>query len=166
MGRRFTAARFSGAGIAVHQSMVYTAAQTFKRGAVLIFAAGGAGTVEEGGADPTPIVGVSMENAASKPGFEVGHSTFVIATTGRVSEVTVARANRQTIFSGRAVNGATDPVTPTQSHIDEVYGILKSSNDWVIDIAETVNTRIEIVDVDIDEKIFFFKFLEANLATP
>ena len=166
MGRRFTPARWAGATIPVTQSMTYTAAQTFKRGAVLIFASGGAGTVEEGSTDPTPIVGVSAEPAASKPGYEIGHSSFVTSYTGRVAEVSVWRANRQTIFSGRAVNGSTDPVTPTQSHIDEVYGILKSSNDWVIDISETSNTRIEIVDVDITELMFFFKFMEAHLATP
>lgn len=165
MPRKFQPARFGGATAAEHQSMVYTTAQTFKKGAVLVFD-GTTGRVIEGGADPTPIVGIATEHADSKPGFGVGHSSQVVATTGRVEEVTVARANRSTIFSGRMVNGATDPVTPVQADINKVYGILKAVDDWVVDQEEVTATRVEVVDIDVDSKIVLFKFMEAHLATP
>lgn len=165
MGRKFQPARFGGATAAEHQSMVHTTAQTFKKGAVLIFD-GVTGRVIEGGADPTPIVGVATEDAASKPGFGVSHDASVVARTGTVEEVTVAKATRSTVFSGRMVNGATDPVTPVQADINKVFGLLKTGNDWVVDQAETVNTRVEVVDFDTDLKLVLFKFMEAHLAQP
>ncbi len=163
MGRKIQPARFGGATAAEHQSMQYTGTPSFKKGAILIFAAG---FVAEGGADPTGIVGVSNEDAESKPGKGLSHDAAVVARTGSVSEVTVARANRNTVFSGRMVNGGTDPVTPVQADIGTAYGLLKVANDWVVDQTETVNTRLRIVDIDIDNKLVFFKFLETALATP
>lgn len=165
MGRKFQPARFAGATAPEHQSMAYTAGQVYKKGAVVIFD-GVAGTIIEGGADPTPIVGVATEDAASKPGFGVSHDASVVARTGTAAETTVAKATRTVVFSGRMVNGATDPVTPVQADINKVYGILKTGNDWVVDQADVVNTRVEIVDIDIDNKVVLFKFMEAHLAQP
>jgi hypothetical protein len=145
--------------------MVYTTGQTFKKGAVLIYD-GVTGRVIEGGADPTPIVGIATEHADSKPGFGVGHASQVVATTGRVEEVTVAKANRNTVFSGRMVNGATDPVTPVQADVNKLYGLLKTGEDWVVDQADVTNTRVEITDFDADSRIVLFKFMEAHLAAP
>jgi hypothetical protein len=160
VGRIFIPAR-GGAGVPVTQSMVMTASQTFKRGAVLIFASGGAGTVEEGSTDPTPIVGVAAEDANTKPGESLGFDDSVVARTGgSVGEISVHRANRMTIFSGRGSSN------PTLTNIDEVYGIVKSGDDWIVDLTESSNTRLEVVDIDTNENIFFFKFMEAHLATP
>ncbi len=156
MGRLFQPARFPNGEAPQVQSMAYTTGQTFKTGAVLIFTA--AGEVSEGGADPTPIVGVSLEAAGSKPGWDAANSPTVF--TGRVQEVSVAKADRSTIWSGR---GTSDPAL---TNIDEQYGIVKVGNDWIVDITDTTNLRIEIVDVDLDNKIFFFKWLEAQLAQP
>lgn len=156
-------ARFGGATAAEHQSMAYTGTPSFKKGAVLIFAAG---FIAEGGADPTGIVGVANEDAESKPGKGLSHDAAVVARTGNVSEVTVARANRSTVFSARMVNGGTDPVTPVITDIGTAYGILKSGNDWTVDQSDVVNTRVRITDIDIDNKLVFFKFLETALATP
>ena len=165
MPRIFQPARFPSGEIPQVQSMFYTTGQTFKKGAVLIYNAGGSGAVEEGGADPTPIVGVALEPAGSKPGFDAANSPTVF--TGRVQEVSVAKADAVTIWSGRGVNGATDPVIPLLTHINESYGLLKTAaGEWVIDFAETVNTRLMIIDIDVDNNIFFFKWLAAQLAQP
>jgi hypothetical protein len=116
MGRVFQPARVPGAGVAAPDivSVAYTTGQTFLKGALLVFTA--AGEVSECGADPALIAGVALEKAGSKPGYDAANSPTVV--TGRVQEVSMARANRNTVFSCRGVNGGTDPVTPLQTHIN------------------------------------------------
>lgn len=167
MARPFQPARFAGASAPENQSMPYATGQTYKKGAVLIYEAGPTGNVVEGGADPASIVGVALENADSKPGFGIGNSASIVATTGRVQETTVAKANRTTIFTGRGVNGGTDPTTPVLADIGKSYSILKTADGtWALDAADVANQRARVIDIDIDNKLFFFRFLEANLAQP
>jgi hypothetical protein len=166
MGRKFQPARLPVGEAPDVQSMQYDSAQTFKSGAVIVFEGGATGEVIEGSSDPTPIVGVALEAANSKPGYELGHASSVLQVTGRVQQVSVAKANRSTVWSGRMVNGATDPKTPALTDINVVYGVAKVGDDWVVNQAETSATRVEIVDIDIDNKIVFFKFMEAHLAQP
>lgn len=164
MGRIFKPARMNEMSPEI-QALEVTAAQTFKEGACVVDVA--AGTISECGADPAAIYGVALQAAFTNPGNAVANAAQNVFTTGgQPNRVSVAIANRRTIFSGRGVNGATDPVTPALTNIGEVYGLASASGEWVIDIAETSNTRVEIVDIDIDNKIFYFKFLEANLARP
>lgn len=167
MGRIFQPARMPmGAAAPEVQSMFYTTGQTFLKGAIVVPDAA-TGRIIEGGADPASIVGVALESPGSKPGFGVNFDATVVARTGTVQEVSVAKANRTTVFTGRMVNGGTDPVTPVQADVDTAYGLLKTgAGEWVVDQAEIVNTRVRVVDIDIDGKFVYFKFLEANLTTP
>lgn len=163
MGRTIGLARLPGATPNI-QSIRITAAQTFKKGALVIDTA--AGTISECGADPATVLGVALEDAFSKPGNTGMVNAPTIITGGQSNECSVAIADRRQIFSMRAVNGGTDPVTPLQTHIGESYGVLKVGNDWCLDIAETVATIFKVVDIDVDQKIFFGKFIEARLSLP
>jgi hypothetical protein len=165
MGRIFQPARMPvGVGAPDVVSGFYTTGQTFLKGAVLVPDAA-TGRVIEGAADPASILGVALENAGSKPGLSLNFDSLVVARTGQVQEVSYARANRITQFSGRMVNGGTDPVTPVQSDINKKYGLLKTgAGEWVVDQTETTNLSVIIVDADFDNKIVYFKFLEAVLA--
>lgn len=162
MGRRIQPARMIGTGVPSVQSVKYTTGQTFKKGALLVWQA--AGEVSEAGADPALVAGVSLEDAGSKPGWDAANSPTQV--TGRVQEVSIAMADRHTIYSMRGVNGGTDPVTPAQTDIDTVFGVAKVGNDWVLDTAEITATIFEVVDIDIDNKIFFCKFMESRIQTP
>ena len=164
MARVFTPQVRPGGGAPESVSVAYTTGQTFKKGALLAYVA--AGTVSECGADPTLVAGVALENAGSKPGYDAANSPTVF--TGRVQEVTMARANRQTIFTARFVTAAGgDPTTPTQTLINEQYGVAKDSNgQWYVDGDETTAKVVEIVDFDADLKIVYVKFLEAVLDLP
>ncbi len=163
MGRSFQPAR--GARTVPHvQSLAYTTGQTFTKGAPVIDVA--AGTISECGADPAAVRGVALEAAGSKPGYDVANSAVATVFTGRLQEVSVAIADRTTEFSGRAVNGATDPVVPLQTHIGEEYGIAKVGTDWVIDMAEVGAKVVQITDIRPEDNAFLFKFLEAVLAQP
>jgi hypothetical protein len=163
MGRSFQPAR-GAKTVPQVQSIAYTTGQTFKKGAVLIDVA--AGTVSECGADPDAVRGVALEAAGSKPGYDVANSSVATVFTGRLQEVSMALADRTTEFSGRAVNGGTDPVVPLQTHIGEEYGIAKVGDDWVIDMAETTAKVVHITDIRPEDNAFLFKFLEAVLAQP
>lgn len=163
MPRTFNLARIP-SGTPNINSLKYTAAQTFKKGALVVDTA--AGTISECGADPASVLGVAQEDAGSKPGNTGIANAPTIITGGNRDEVSVAIADRSQIFSCRGVNGGTDPVTPAVTNIGEVYGVAKVGTDWVLDLADAVNTVCEIVDIDIDNKIFFVKFREAVLALP
>ncbi len=162
MARGINIARIPGQSPNI-QSMVVTAAQTFKKGALVIDVS--AGTISECGADPSAVLGVAMEAAFTKPGNSMNFSPSYI-TGGAPTECSIAIADRRTVFSMRGVNGGTDPVTPTQTMVGESYGVAKSGDDWYLDIAETSAKVFKIVDIDIDNKIFFCKFLEAVLSLP
>jgi hypothetical protein len=168
MGRVFTPARMPAAAAPEVTTLDYATGQTFIKGAVLAYEAGPTGKVVEAGANPAAIVGVALEAPASKPGFSVNFDSTVVARTGTVTKVSIAKANRMTVFSGRLVNGGTDPVTPALTDISAQYGITKSgAGEWYVDQAKTgANARVEVVAIDVDLKLVLFKFLEANLAQP
>jgi hypothetical protein len=163
MGRRFNIARLP-SGTPNIISVRVTAAQTFKKGALLVDTA--AGTVSECGADPVRVYGVAMEDAFSKPGGTGIANSPSIITGGNNNECSVAIADRSQVFSCRGVNGGTDPVVPLQTHIGETYGVAKVGNDWVLDLAEVTVMPCEIVDIDVDNNLFLVKFREASIALP
>ena len=140
------------------------ATQTFKKGALLVYVS--AGTLSECGADPSTVNAVALEPAGSKPGWDAANSPTVI--TGRVQEASVCIIDRTMIFTGRFVTAAGgDPTTPTQTLIDEQYGVAKDANGlWYVDGDETSAKVVEIVDYDADLKLVKFKFLEAVLGQP
>ncbi len=119
MARGINIARIPGQSPNI-QSMVVTAAQTFKKGALVIDVS--AGTISECGADPSAVLGVAMEAAFTKPGNSMNFSPSYI-TGGAPTECSIAIADRRTVFSMRGVNGGTDPVTPTQTRVGESYGV-------------------------------------------
>lgn len=156
----------SSIGVPDVQYMPHTSGSTFKFGAVVIF---NTGEVEEGAANPTGIVGTSLAPAGKAPGYEAANNPVV--STGRQRKVAIARANRLTVFAAGMVNGSSTRITPLRAYVGVTYGITKYGNDWFIDISKTggANDRVRVIDID---DTFganggaFFKFLEANLATP
>lgn len=166
MGRRFQVAKH--AVQEQTQTIAYATGQTFKRGALLIDDANG--EVVECSTDPAAVLGVAGQGAGTGPGYDMANASEIVFATGRAQEVSIAMADRTSIFSGRAVNGGTDPVVPLQSHIGEQYGVAKVGDDWVIDMAETASPVLEIVDIvpalGGQSGFFLFKFLESVLARP
>lgn len=160
--RYFEPARFP-AGVAPSVlTPLYPDGQTFTFGALLVLSSG---KVIECSADPASVYGVALQPANTGPGFLPADSPTVI--TGRIQEVSVAMADRQNFFSGRMVNGATDPVTPAVTDIGVKYGVVKTSDGtWAVDQTDTTNLVVQIEDIDIPLKVVFFRFLEAVLNVP
>ncbi len=155
MARLMIPARFPGGGAPSIQSMTYKTGESIVKGSVLVF---DTGEVALDLTDPSPIVGVALEAAASKPGFEMSHESQVDVRTGRVQEVSVAIANETTIFSA---GGSSDPVA---ANVGVEYDLAVASGVWTINVASTGATRVVIVDIDTDQNIFFFKFMTTHLA--
>lgn len=167
MGRGIeTSKTYGGDSVPEVQRMQYATGQTFKKGALVVDNTDG--EIVECGADPTGVFGVALQGAGTGPGFNVANENEVTVRTGRLQEVSVAVANRRARFHGRAVNGATDPVLPLQTHIGEQYGVAKVGDDWVIDMAETTALVVEITDILPGDglNLFEFKFLEAVQTRP
>lgn len=164
MGRFFQPARIPSGGLESIQAMPYPNGQTFDLGGVVV--ANANGEVIECANNPTVVTGVALQPANTGPGFGMAGNPTMI--TGRSQVASIAIANRQTVFSGRMVNGATDPVTPTQNMIGLIFGIKKVLSDWVVDQTMTTDATscVEITDVDIDNKVVFFKFREAFISQP
>ena len=158
MGRSFNTGRFPSGEAPNILAIVATAAQVFKKGALLKQT--GAGTVSERTAVTDKVSGVALQDAFSGYGYQAANSPSII--TGQSGEVSVAIADAVTVFSCRGVNGGTDPVTPTQANIGVVYGVAKTGGgDWVLDLANTTNLVAEVVDIDVDQKIFFVRITAA-----
>jgi hypothetical protein len=158
MGRKPNVARFplAGSGAPEVQVMRYATGQTFSEFAFVV--ASSAGEITECAADPTSILGLALGGAGKGPGYDMPNSSQTTQFTGRAQEVPVAILNRNTVLSIRGISGATDPVTPTQTNIDEQYGIAKTAGgDWVLDLAETTTKSFEVVDIDTDLNIFLVK---------
>lgn len=154
--RFFSPARVTGTGVPEVQALVLATSQTFIRGALVVV--NGSGLLEECGTDPGTVKGIALAAANSAPGEDAANSPIVI--TGQNNVVSVATGNPDTIFSCRGVNGGTDPVTPALANIGVQYGAIKTGDGtWALDIADTTNDVFTVVDIDIENKIFFVKFI-------
>lgn len=144
-------------------SMAYNNGQTFKASAFVVLSSG---AVSECANSPTKITGLALEGAGTKPGYDAANSPTVV--TGRVQEVSVAVGNRNTVFALRGVSGGTDPVTPVVgTHVGNAYGVAKDANgDWYLNIADTTNKSLIVIDVDVDSKTFFCKIVDSFLSLP
>lgn len=162
MGRTFNTARFPNGEAPSILAIVPTAAQVFKRGSLVKQTA--AGTISERTAVTDKVSGVALQDAFSGYGYNVANSPTVI--TGQAGKsggsVSVAIADKSTIFSCRGVNGGTDPAIPVQANIGVSYGVLKTgAGDWVLDLANVTNLVCQVVDIDATLNIFFVKFNDA-----
>lgn len=151
----------AGTGIPDIAELVADSAAAFKAGALVVVASDG--ELEECGTDPALVKGVALAAAGKGPGFNMADQPTVTPTY-RDNKVEIVLATPTQIFVGRGVNGGTDPVTPTQTQVGESFGVIKDSDGiWAVDISDTSNTRVEIVKIDIDNKLYFFKFKTANI---
>jgi len=164
MGRSFNAARFPMGTAPNTLAIAPTAGQTFKIHALVVL--DGNGTLVECGANPAKVLGVSGNAAFIGYGLNLADTTASTIITGsgfKSQAVSVMVADRETIFSCRGINGATDPLTPTLAMKGVKYGVAKVGNDWVLNQADTTNVVVQVVDVEISNKVFFVKFLESVL---
>lgn len=147
--REFRSAKFPPGTSPKVESLVVTAGQTFIKGAVVILTTN---KIVEAGATPITAAGIALQSAFTNPGNQLPNANVLAAGSpigGRPTEISVAIADRTTIFSGRMVNGGTDPVTPAQTDVGVKYGVIKTSDGtWAIDQSNTTQLFAQIVGIE------------------
>lgn len=156
-------------------SGVFDVAETFIKGAVLgINADGEVIELSSGaGVGANSVVGVSLEDVFSKPGFNVANDNKVVWRTGTAMEVSYIDLLQEprTIFSGRLTDGAGVDVPLTQAIIGESRGLLRLANgEWTVNNADVTNDAVQIVDIVLNVgaaaagNYVLFRFLDAVIA--
>ena len=105
--------------------------------------------IEECGADPALILGIAKGSYADK---------YLWQNTAGVGRIPVSVLT-PAVKIGLCVTG-----TLAASDAGKAYGIVKNaSGNLSVDLSETVNTRVTIVEVDVTNQIAWVHFLAANL---
>jgi hypothetical protein len=116
-------------------------AETFKQGAFILLNTDG--TIEECGTDPTLILGFALDQAGSLP--ETSRAVVVVQTHG----------------DRFWMQGSSDPVL---TDVNKSYGVIKDGNGiWTVDKTDVVNTRVEVVEVDLVRNYFLVTLKVANI---
>lgn len=116
------------------------------------------------GADPLALCGIAMEAAGSKPGFDLANAAVTTVVTGRVQELAYCVLNENTVFVMRAENAGV-VTAPLQTNVGKSYGIIINGTEWRIDLTDTTNKRVTVVDWDLTNGLWFVKFRPAALIT-
>jgi len=163
MGRTITVARTPGTTIPMITSGKYATGQTFKAGAVLALSSGELISATSPITGAT-IVGIALEAAGSRPGYDMANASVTSVYTNREQEISYVRADPTIIFSGQLVNNSATPVAPAQTDIGVNYGLKDYSGEWYVDKNQTTtNACVTIVDIDTQLNIVFFKILPARV---
>lgn len=126
------------------------AAQTFTKGAPLAL---NAGSVQEhaGGATVTGFYAIANEDVTA------GASSGPESTLCNASE-----CHPSQIFMGQLDNGGS-VATVDAANLDVDYGLLETSGDWYVDELDVTNVVVQVVDIDTDLNVVFFKFLASAI---
>lgn len=152
--RHITVARTVSGTVPRITSRKYKTGETFKAGALLVLDANG--ELTECAADPAEVTCIAAEGAGTRPGYQAANNPTIV--TGRNQEVSSFDADDNNILAVQSVAGT----TPQQTNVNEQYGAAKDANGiWGIDLAETTTKVFEVVDIDVDKKIFFCKVIES-----
>lgn len=169
MGRLIQPARSGTGTVSTVQSVTNAASQSYIKGAPLYLVSGLATEMATPSTSASKIFGFALEDYQSRPGYNAANSPTVV--TGRNNEVSLARATRVTVFSAQLVNNSAVAIAPVAADMGVDYGLksysVSSNNEWYVDKnIVTTAAPCEIVDIDTDQNIVYFKVRESFLASP
>jgi len=147
-------------GIESIRGMAYTG--TIYRGGVLIYSGA---NVAAAGVNPTAIVGVALQASDTNPGYAAANNPVTI--TGRSAVISVAVADRTTVYSATLTNGSSTRIAPVAADVGTQVGLTEYSNVWTVDKGKTAAlARVQIVGYDTGglTNLVFFKFLESAIS--
>lgn len=102
-------------------------------------------------ADPTPILGISEEDAGTTSNSGLIHEGFILVTVATGDVIFAMEGDRAPLVTDRNV----------------AYGIARDANGvWTVDTADVTATRVTVVDVDLGRNLFFVKVLAAHRQSP
>lgn len=120
----------------VVQRFTLKSGETFKRGDLVTIDSNE--DVLECSGDPSSVLGVAAEDAA-----DVIHSGYV----------NVWLAEGDTIFAMQGDNA------PTADDVNQKYGVVDTSNVWLVDGTDTSNVVVHVQDIDTEQELYFVRFL-------
>ena len=115
---------------------------TFGPNALVVYNTG-TDVIDECGADPTSILGLSCTPASAK----------TIVANGKVPVY---------VLDPDVMVGMSSSTTPAESQVMDVFGVEKTGF-WRVDISDTTATRVQIAQIDILNGIFYVRFSATNL---
>jgi len=142
----------------------YDAASAIVLGSI-VYLASGLYTVA--GTNPRSIAGVALQAKDTAPGFAAANNPNPI--TGRQTKIAVAVADTNTVFAATLTNGSSTRIAPAQADVGENYGVTAYTGVWTVDKAKTTagtNTCINVVGIDTDRNLVYFKFLASLVEGP
>ena len=132
--------------------------QTYPRGTVVTWDTGSQ-ELDGASTDPTTnILGVSLEGVAS-------------GVADNPSEtVNLALADRATIFVAKLTNASGVVQVPDTANINIVYALLKNGSGatqwWSVNEDDSSGGVAEVVQIDLERNLVYFKFTEASIQQP
>jgi len=129
--------------------------QTYPRGVPVIFAVGSQ-ELDAKATDPTTdILGISLEGVTA--GIAANPST----------KVNVALAARINIFTAKLTNSAGVVQTADEANVGVTYALLKNGSGatqwWSVNESDSSGGVAEVIDIDTERNLVFFKFTEASI---
>lgn len=130
--------------------------QTYPKGTPVTFDTGSQELDEHAGAAVvTNILGVSYE------GVESGDAQN---PDGKVGLASAARSN---VFLAKLTDGSGTVVVPDEANLNVEYGMLKNGTGldqwWSVDEDDTTNVVLEVIGIDTERDIVYFKFIESAI---
>ena len=133
--------------------------QTYNRGTPVTWDTGSQELDEHGGGSTTTnILGVSLEGTTS--GVETNPS----------GTVNLALASRLNVFVAKLTNNAGVVQTADTANINVEYGMVKTGSGlnatWSVDESDTTDKVLEVINIDTERNLVYFKFMEAAIQQP
>ena len=119
-------------------------AEDFLAGALVVYNTS-TDVIDECGSDPGSVLGIALADAAAKTLYADGKVPVAVLDP----DVVVCLASS---------------TTPVEGHkYDAGYGVVKTGNNWLLDISETSAKVFQVIDVDIANGIFFCRAIASVL---
>lgn len=152
---RFQPSRHPAGEVASVQGYTPASDQTIVKGDIVTYDNAADDLNEHGLAtDVEDVLGVALEGAESG------------TADSPSGEVAVAKATRDTVFMGQVVNSSAVVTDLSSISIGDQYGVVVLDGIHYVDEEDTSNVLVQIVDIDDDIDVVWFKFLESTLQEP
>lgn len=150
------AAQFPHGGWPEATDRVPGAAAEFPKGTLVTFNTGTQRLDEHaGGATVTNIAGVSLE------GVRAGDADNPSGT------VNFTKATRSNVYVASLVNAGGVVQVPDAANLNVNYGLLKVGSGqnawWGVDESNVTDVVVEVIDIDLERDLVYFKFIESAI---
>ena len=132
------------------EEMALVAGATFTVGALLVYTPGATATWAECTGSPVSIGGLALSPAP-------GAASVTRGLPYQANQIPIALLDESTQVEMASAT------TPAATHIGNEYGVVKSGNNWLVNISDTTNKAVLVIKIDITNGVFWVRFLASVL---